>query len=227
MSDKEEGVHPATNLPSKPWYYPKHHPFLYLLLLLSFFELLVWSACICSAFWSQGPFPAFQQNPSEYWESSIFFGPWFTCRTKFFYDVYAVWREPVIPFPDRFTAVGSCWSTLRYREAGGLTKVMIESMAVFGGGLLVSTAACCVMWVLLVVCDVAPNLIRRVLLPVVKTVQVVCGVVVILCVVMVTPKAPRLWGYYVALALFGVALVTLTGHIVLACCPSRFRVNKK
>ena len=97
----------------------------------------------------------------------------------------------------------------------------------FGGGVLVCAAASCVLWVLWVACDVAQGMIRRVLLPVVKTVQVVCGVVVMVCVVMVTPKAPRLWGYYIALALFGVAVVTLAGQFVLACFPKRFKLNIK
>ena len=227
MTETETGrPHPATKLPTRPWYYPKHHPLLYLLLLLNFFELLVWSACICTASWAQGPFPSFQNNPAEYWESIIFFGPWFTCRTRYYYDAYAVWREPVIPYPDRFTAVDSCWSTLRYRAVGGVTKVMIESMVVFGGGVLLSAAACCIMWVLWVACDVAPSMIRRVLLPVAKGVQVVCSVVVMLCVVMLTPKATRLWGHYIVLALFGVAILTVTGQILLACCAKRLKLIK-
>ena len=221
MPDTETaGVHAATRPPTKP----RHHPLLYLLFLLNLLELLVWAGCICSASWSQGPFPSFQTNPAEYWESSVLFGPWFTCRTRYYYDVYAVWREPVLPFPDRFTAVSSCWSSLRYREAGDMKRVLIESMAVSGGGVLISAAACCVLWVLWVGCNVAPGVIRRVLLPVVKSVQVVCGVVVMLCLVMLTPKATRLWGYYIALGLFGVALLTVMGQLVLAGCAKRFKL---
>lgn len=67
-----------------------------------------------SAYWKIGPFPLYQRiDQKDWWESTVVFGPWFTCAIRYEYDTYSVWEEePKPPLKDRFTKKSDCWPTL-------------------------------------------------------------------------------------------------------------------
>ena len=92
----------------------RFHPLVYILFIANWLEFCLWWGCMCSANWKVGPFPDFM-SPAEYWETTVYFGPWFTCAIKYEYDAYSVWDDPLFPKPiqERFVGSQDCWGSIR------------------------------------------------------------------------------------------------------------------
>ena len=84
-------------------------------------------------------------------------------------------------------------------------------------GVLVSSA----LWVLWVVFDIMSPLIRRMVLPIVKTVQCGCVMIMMSCLWIKTAHATKLWCWWAAVITMFAQVGIIMLHLLLACCVDK------
>ena len=58
-----------------------------------------------------------------------------------------------------------------YKSKGGDYKRKFEAMVGFGGGILIGVMICSILWILALVFDIMSAMIRKFILPIIKSVQ--------------------------------------------------------
>ena len=172
-----------------------------------------------------GPFDNFMKDSTKFFSRQTFYGPWHHCFVKYTYDEYAVYDNPLNPpdMADRFKADASCAGSIKYTdgpEKQHPIKFMEYSIA-FTGGVMIGVLVSSALWTLWIVFDIMGPLIRRMVLPIVKTVQCVCAMIMLLSLWIKTPHSTKLWCWWAAVGtMFGqMGLIAL--HFILACCVDK------
>eukprot|EP00116_Pleurobrachia_bachei_P009135 sb/3469397/ len=206
----------------KTWFIRR--PILLVLVCGHVFETAIWWACILSPFWKEGPFPQFQTNPREIWESFVYFGPLVTCRRAIVYNAYLAWEDDPPAWQNRFSSATFCWPTAKYVTALPPYNYLTIGLLLSSFLVLVLTILVSMAWFMLVVKRRYTNTIRRKVLPALKCIQVVFCFVLILCIEIMTGNATIYWTYFIAM----VNLVLMTALIVLqltvSCCGEKLKL---